>query len=56
MKFNEETLLNFVRKELNSGKTKIVIPSMLILNVSDEVLIEIKRWCNMNGVTVNVTV
>lgn len=54
MSFKEEVLLNFVKKELNSGKTKIIIPSSLLMNLSDEVLVEIRRLCKLNGVTVSI--
>jgi len=56
MSFQEEVLLNYVRKELNSGKTKITIPASLLSGVRDDVLIEIGRLCKLNGVSVNINV
>jgi hypothetical protein len=56
MSFQEDVLLNYVRKELNRGKTKIDIPAPILTGVSDEVLIEIRRLCKLNGVSVNINV
>lgn len=54
MDFKEEVLLNYVRKELNSGKKNISIPASLVTAVSDEVLLEIKRWCKLSNVTISI--
>ncbi len=56
MNLKEDVLLKYVRKELNSGKTKINIPVSLLSGVSDDVLIEIRRLCKLNGVSVNINV
>ncbi len=56
MNFNEEVLLSFVNREINSGKTTITIPASLLISVSDEFLAEIKRLCKLNGVSVNIDV
>lgn len=56
VRFQEEVLFNYVRKQLNSGKTKIVIPASLLTDVSDEVLTEVRRWCDLNDASIKIDV
>lgn len=56
MNFKEIELFNFVRKELNRGKTHVEIPSFLLEDVGEEILIEIKRLCKLNEVTISIDV
>lgn len=43
-------LINYIRKILNSGATKIKIPAILLKNVSKEGMAEVKQMCKLNGV------
>ncbi len=45
--YYDRILVEFVQKEINKGKTKIVIPEYLIRNASNEILVEIKRLCKL---------
>lgn len=48
----DSMLINFVQKEINSGKKRIIIPSYLLENASESVLKEIKTLCKINNVEV----
>ena len=48
----EVMLLAYVQGEINSGKTKIIIPGSLLVDVRKEVLDEIVHLCKLNGVEI----
>ncbi len=52
--YYDKILIEFVQKEINKGKTKIVIPEYLIRNPSNKVLVEIKRLCKLNNVEITI--
>ena len=54
MNYKEEIFLNYVRRELNSGKTEVTIPNLLLIDVNDEVLVEVRRMGELAGVSFNI--
>ena len=54
MNNSDKILLSYVQNEINSGKTKIVIPIHMISNASSEEISEIKQLCKLNGVEIKV--
>ncbi len=48
----EAILIAYVQGEINSGKTRIVIPESLLAGVRKEVIVEIVRLCKLNGVEI----
>lgn len=49
---HEAMLIAYVQREINRGKTEIVIPESLLAGVRKEVLDEIVRLCKLNGVEI----
>ena len=54
MNINDEMLINYVRRQLNTGVRKIFIPIYLMQNASHEALAEIRRLCKLNGVELEI--
>jgi len=55
MNIDDQTLINYVQQQINSGKTRIIIPGYLIRNANGEALVEIKRLCKLNGVEIEIS-
>lgn len=54
MNDSDRILINYVQREINSGKKKIIIPVYLAQNISEEAIIEIRRLCRLNGVVIEI--
>jgi hypothetical protein len=49
MNSNDAMLIDYVRRMINAGARKIVIPMYLMQHASHEALNEIRRLCTLNG-------
>ncbi|MFW6148098.1 MAG: hypothetical protein ACOC6B_06890 [Thermodesulfobacteriota bacterium] len=45
----DQDLLNWLNREINTGKTKIVVPAYLLENTTPDVLAEARRLAKLNG-------
>ncbi len=51
----ERILINIVQQQINSGLTHIVLPAHLVRQSREEVLVEIRRLCKLNKVSISVS-
>jgi hypothetical protein len=54
MNSNDVMLIDYVRRMINAGARKIVIPMYLMQHASHEALDEIRRLCKLNGLELEV--
>lgn len=54
MNSNDAMLIDYVRRMINAGAKKIVIPVYLMQHASHEALAEIRRLCKLNGLELEV--
>jgi hypothetical protein len=45
----DQNLLNWLNREINTGKIKIVVPAYLLENTTTEGLAEARRLAKLNG-------
>jgi len=45
----DQNLLNWLNREINTGKTKIVVPAYLLENITPEGVAEAQRLAKLNG-------
>jgi hypothetical protein len=54
MNSNNAMLIDYVRRMINAGARKVVIPMYLMQHASHEALDEIRRLCQLNGLEFEV--
>lgn len=50
----DQTLIERVERQINTGARRIVVPGNLLTNASDAVIEEVRRLCKLNGVNVEI--
>ncbi len=45
----DQSLLDWLNREINTGKTKIIVPSYLLENTTPEGLVEARHLAKLNG-------
>ncbi|MCG3148299.1 MAG: hypothetical protein PCFJNLEI_01742 [Verrucomicrobiae bacterium] len=50
----DSELIRLTQLQINTGATRIKLPRHLVEQVSNEVIVEIRRLCKLNGVTVEL--
>jgi hypothetical protein len=54
MNSNDAMLIDYVRRMINAGAKRIVIPMYLMQHASHKALAEIRRLCKLNGLELEV--
>lgn len=54
MNMNDQMLIDYVRRMINTGARKIFLPMHLVNNASHEALAEVRRLCQFNRVEMEI--
>jgi len=52
----DRELIDWVQRQINTGARRIVVPGHLLTNASEEIIEEVRRLCQLNGVSIEVRV
>ena len=47
-------LIEYVNREINTGKTEVVVPYSLVQGASQAEITEVRRLCKLAGVTIRI--
>ncbi|KPL13504.1 hypothetical protein AMJ74_05140 [candidate division WOR_3 bacterium SM1_77] len=54
MSMNDQMLIDYVRRMINTGARKVFVPMYLVNNASHEALAEVRRICQFNRVEMEI--